>query len=213
MKKKDKITIASVVAVLIIVLLALVLHVKTNNAVSGNSNSTSGLNALDSAAITGTLAVARQTPNSSNKSALSTFITSLASAKSGNSSKYDLGVINNQLIDYQVDPNLGSDAPMCFVVAPPTVAKVKPFQSQWALYLQPASGSNNSVLIVQKGISTCAQAIAVAKATPNASRALVTANSKALVKTAALSLPSTALTKTGLYILDEARGLLTQSTK
>ena len=219
MKKKDKIAITLVVVIFVMICLALVLHIKTNSntsvngASSGVKGSVAGLNAFDSAAITGALAVARQTPNSSNKSNLDAFISSLAAARNGDSSKYDLGVIKNQLIDYQVDPTLGSNAAMCFVVAPPAIVKVKPFQAQWALYLQPADGSNGSVLIVQKGISTCAQAIALAKATPNTNRAFVTANSKSLIKTAVLSLPSTALTKTGLYILDEARGLLTQNAK
>lgn len=216
--KSNKRIILSIIAVLAVAGLGFVaLSAKTStgssNSVTSNpssgSNATGNLNALDSAAIAGALAIARQTPTSSDKTGLATFMASLNSAKSGNSSKFDLGVINNQLVDYQVDSVLGASAPICFVVKPPAVAKVSPYQSQWALYLDPgSSASKGSILVVQKGISTCSQAIALAAKTSASNRVIVTENSKALIKNAILSLPSTALTKSGLYLLDEARGLL-----
>ena len=218
MKSNNKIILGAIAIVAVAGLGFVALSAKTStgssNTSAGNnsssaSNSTNSLNALDSAAIAGALAIARQTPTSADKTALSTFIASLNSAKNGNSSKFDLGVINNQLVDYQVDPVLGASAPICFVVKPPAVAKVSPYQAEWALYLDPGStATKGSILVVQKGISTCSQAIALVAKTTASNRVIVTENSKALIKNAILSLPSTALTKSGLYLLDEARGLL-----
>ena len=178
----------------------------TSNTNTNSNASNVQYNVLDSAAILGAFAIARQVPATTGKG-LDNFISALASAKAG-VGKVDLGVLNNTLIDYSVDSSAGVNAPVCFVVKPPVISKVTPGQAQWVLYFEPGVGKKGSLVIMAKGILTCADAVKTAGTVADADRAKVSDASRALAKSAILNVPASALTKTGLYMLDEARGLV-----
>ena len=208
---KVRLLIGGVVLV-VIALMVLVIKIPTasnkltSNASTNGNKSAVSYNILDSAAILGAFAIARQVPATTGKE-LDTFISSLAAAKAG-TGRVDLGVLNNTLADYSVDPAAGVKGTVCFAVKPPTISTLTPGQAQWVLYFEPAVGKKSALVIMSKGITTCADALKAAGTVANADRGKVSDASRALAKTAILSLPSSALTKTGLYMLDEARGLV-----
>jgi len=212
--KKNKL-ILTVSGVLLIVIALSVVLIKavptasnrlTSSTTSNGKNTAVSYNVLDSAAILGAFAIARQVPATKGK-ALDTFIASLAAAKAG-IGKVDLGVFNNTLVDYIVDPTAGVNAPVCFVVKPPVVNSATPGQAQWVLYFEPPVGKKVSLVIMVKSITTCADAIKLAGTLSDGDRRKISDASRALAKSAILNVPASALSKTGLYLLDEARGLI-----
>jgi hypothetical protein len=123
-------------------------------------------------------------------------------------STLDLGVFGNTLADYVISAQ-GSSAPICIAVAPPKVAKVAPGQVAWVLYYEPATKSSPELVLLQNGVTTCAQAETTASHIAPADRAKASESSRATAKEAILKLPTNILTKIGLMVLDEARGLTT----
>lgn len=211
-KNKVRLLIGGVV-IIVIALLVLVIRIPTAaKTVTSNTggNVAVSYNVLDSAAILGAFAIARQVPATTGKG-LDTFISSLAAAKAG-TAKIDLGVLNNTLVDYSVDPVAGIKTTVCFVVKPPVINNVTPGQAQWVLYFEPAVGKRSSLVIMAKGITTCADALKTAGTVSDADRGKVSDASRALAKTAILSVPASALSKTGLYMLDEARNLVNNTS-
>lgn len=214
-KNKVRLLLGGVV-IIVIALLVLVIRIPTaaktvtSNTGGNGGNVAISYNVLDSAAILGAFAIARQVPATTGKG-LDTFISSLAAAKAG-TAKIDLGVLNNTLVDYSVDPVAGIKTTVCFVVKPPVINNVTPGQAQWVLYFEPAVGKKSSLVIMAKGITTCADALKTAGTVSDADRGKVSDASRALAKTAILSVPASALSKTGLYMLDEARNLVNNTS-
>ena len=184
---------------------------QTHVAIPLNTNtpkaSSTVYNDLDAAAIVGALSLARQTPTKAGAT-LTSFIKALdLNITNLKKSKLDVAVVGNQLIEYSIGKNGSSDA-ICFSVKPPVVSGAKPGQARWVLYFEPKNGSKSEFVLVQIGLSTCAQAKTYANNLTDAQRLSVSNASRAVIKDAVTKVPASVLTPTGLTLLDEARGII-----
>lgn len=161
-------------------------------------------NQVDALAILGVFAIARQAPDS--PSALVSFGSQLKNAQNNpTQTAIDMGIRGDNLIDY-VFSSKGLAAPVCFAVAPATLAGQSAKQRDWVLYIEPKSKKFSALVLLGQGILNCQQAAIAATQMPNNTRDKISSISRNVINSAILTIPSYMLTKEGNFLFDEARG-------
>ena len=161
---------------------------------------------VDSMAILGAFAVARQTPSTTK--GLKAFIAKIKSAKDNpGTSKLDLAILGNRLVDYSISDK-GFLNPVCYAVKAPSVVNQMPKQSVWVIYFEPATKTKSALILISLGVMDCHQAsLASSKISSNSQRIKISNASHQIIQAALNKVPASFLSPVGLAILDESRGL------
>ena len=161
---------------------------------------------VDSMAIFGAFALARQTPSVSSKD-YAGFLGKLQLTKNNPLNlKLDLAIKGNVLVDYVISKN-GFQDRVCYAVKAPNVANNIPKQSVWVIDFEPASKDAGTLILVSLGVTNCNQAfLATSRLISRSQRTKISNASHKIIELSINKIPSQFLTPVGLALLDENRG-------